>query len=85
MPEPKLPKYDARLRTQFTLQEAESLVGAKARLPLTGMFVEARESENGPYLMFEVDPRWGLAPGTRLGFDVEAFDKIRPSRRVKKQ
>lgn len=71
--------YDHRRPTTFTRPELEEAVGWKATLPLTGRFVEVREGDAGPYIMFEVDQRWGLAPGTRLGFDMEAFYHVDPT------
>lgn len=75
-------KYNSTQQTSFTFEECSALVGSKARLPLTGRIVEAGESQSGPYVKFELSPRWGFPPGTRFTVDVEALDKV-DSRRAK--
>lgn len=69
--------YNASVRSRFTLAEARGLVGATARLPLTGRFVDAGEGPAGTYIVFEVDQRWGLTDRpVQWRFDIEAFDKV---------
>ena len=65
--------YDHRKPTSFRPGELDTFVGWKGVLPLTGRFVEVRESDNGPFVMFEPDQRWGFPYGTRFGMDMEAF------------
>lgn len=53
--------YDAAQRTDCSRAECEAAVGRRATLTLTGTIIEARESEAGPHVVFEIDSRWGFA------------------------
>jgi hypothetical protein len=68
------PAYDHSQRSGATRADAEAAVGHSATLTLTGEIVRAGESNEGAWVMFEVDERWGLPPGTRLGMDLECFE-----------
>ena len=68
--------YDARKPTKFTKPELERLLGYKGVLPLTGRFVEVKESNAGPFMVFQIDERWGFDPDTRFGMDLDAFKGI---------
>lgn len=70
------PEYDAANRTQATAADAEAAIGKRAELHLTGTIVSTGVSSAGPYVMFEVDGRWGLGTPDnpfRMGFDLEAL------------
>lgn len=56
--------YDARVRSEVTLDEAEAVVGCRAQLTLTGEIVEAGTSPAGTFVKFRIDPRWGFAQDT---------------------
>lgn len=65
-------KYDHRIPTGFTPQEATSLVGSKARLPLTGRIV----GTFGSQVVFQPSERWGQDQG-QIIINIEAIDKVR--------
>lgn len=56
-----------------TVEQAEALIGKPVTLPLTGIVADVIQTDGGVCVLMEVDERWGLAPGTRLGFDLEAY------------
>lgn len=68
-------KYNHNNETSFTTADIEKMIGATARLPLTGRLVEVGQSDRGPFVLFEVDERWGFGRW-RVGVDVEALDKV---------
>lgn len=70
------PHYNAANRTRHTLAECQNVVGQRATLTLTGTIVAALEHNAGAFVKLEVDERWGFAPGTRFGMDLEAFDVL---------
>lgn len=67
-------EYDAKNDTRAKPEDCEAAVGKRATLPLTGRIVETRTSNNGCFVMFEIDERWGFAPGQKFGLDLEAFE-----------
>lgn len=65
--------YDAANPTLYTLAECEAAVGRRATLVLTGQIVEARVGDEGPFVMFAPDERFGFGQ-FRLGIDLEALE-----------
>jgi hypothetical protein len=70
--------YDAKNPTAFTLADCEKAVGKRATVALTGTIVEAREGPAGPYVMFQIDGRWGfgnpIGQPYKLGIDLDALN-----------
>lgn len=66
--------YDSRTVPDTPLADCEAAVGKRARLVLTGTIVSADERENGGFVYFELDERWGFPEGTKMGMDLEAFE-----------
>lgn len=66
--------YDAENPSRFSIADCEAAVGQRAMLPLTGTLVEAGVHDNGPWVKFAPDPRWGFPPGTTIGMDLDAFE-----------
>jgi hypothetical protein len=65
-------EYHHSQRTRFTLEECEASVGKRAKLVLTGTITEARSHENGDFVMFEADERFGFS--VPIGGDLELFE-----------
>lgn len=66
--------YDSRTAPETPRADCEAAVGKRARLVLTGEIVDADERENGAFVYFELDERWGFPAGTKMGMDLEAFE-----------
>jgi hypothetical protein len=58
--------------TKFSREDCENAVGRRVSLTLTGKIVEARESDAGPFVIFEIDERFGLP--TKLGLDLDLLE-----------
>lgn len=66
--------YNAENPTAFTREQCDAAVGKRVSLTLTGKVVKARESGLGPYVVVEIDQRFGLPD--RLGMDLDAFEVL---------
>jgi hypothetical protein len=64
--------YDHHNGSSFTEQKCTEAVGKRVQLPLTGRIVASGRSENGPFVVFKVDERWGFDDLT-LGVDLDAL------------
>ena len=69
--------YNHTQPTRFTTTQCADAVGKRATLHLTGTITEQRVSDAGPFVMFDVDERWGLG-NVRLGFDLDALEVSEP-------
>lgn len=66
-------EYDASDPSGYTLEECEAAIGRRATLSLTGRIIAAGQSSTGPYVKFELDPRWGFRSGPFV-MDLDPFD-----------
>lgn len=71
--------YDHTQPTSYTLEQCKAVIGEPARLELTGRVVDARESDAGPFVLFEVDERFGFGE-LRFGLDLELLTGRRSTR-----
>lgn len=62
--------YHHSHRTGFTAEDVQAAVGKSATLTLEGAIVGWDENENGAYVLFEIDERFGFGP-QRFGLDLE--------------
>lgn len=66
-------EYHHSQRTRFTADEVKASVGKRATLTLKGTIVGWREHENGAFVMFQIDERFGF--GVQLfGLDLELLN-----------
>ena len=64
--------YDATKPSKFTEDECAKAVGLRATLILTGVITSSDVSQNGPFVKFQPDDRFGFGD-FRLGIDLDAL------------
>ena len=69
--------YDHRNPSAFSAHACAKTVGKRATLELTGEIVDWGQSEEGPFVKFQVDERFGWGANFKLVMDLDPL-KVEP-------